>query len=168
MKLEYQLSYENILEYQSIMAFQDEKIQRKCLTLMISLAILVISSSLLILGLHLSALVPIGIGLVIIFVLFPKLYWRMVMKRIEKVLMKKFIQYDSVQLQIDKELRVFSLENEQIINFNQIIDIQYTKNNYILIYNCNDKRNALIIPINALDNGYQDFDLKIRKEIQNA
>lgn len=167
MKLEYQLTKEHLLEYQSAMAFQDEKVQKKCFTLMLSIAIVVVGSILLLFRINLISMTAAILSVVVIGLFFPKLYWSTVLARIERMIKNTEMKFNVIQVELKEAIHILDQGKEYSLSYDQLVTIQHTKNNCILVYNYNGNRNSLLIPMEAIDN-YQEFDQKIQEEMSHA
>jgi len=168
MKIEYQLTDDNVIEYQLLQAFQDSKTQARCFRFMVSLVVAIGAGSLLIIGWDIMILVPIILGIILVLLLFPRLYWQFITERVGKMIRQVKKTYPFVRLDFKDNLRVKSANETQIIENSQLVGVQATKNNYIVFYKQKDQTQAIIIPLEALEKDLAEFDYKVRKEIKDA
>ena len=162
MEISYQLNSENFIEYQTSMAFYNKPMQKKCLILMLSTAVTFSAIVLLIFDFGIISLLIILVGLAVLIIFFPKVYWVIVAKKIRGLTEKTQLKFDPINLKITDRIYVEYAKMKFTIDFKQIVALTQTKENYVINYSVGEKMDALIIPFTALEGRVSEFDSLIK------
>lgn len=164
MIFKYKLSSINYVDYQFYLAFHNKKMQQRSIKL--SMSIIAILSLLIIMinGFDLTSIVLISLLIVVLLSFFPKLYWNIVLKKIENLINSNQLKFSEIILEIDDDISVKS--NDTFINFNKsdIEKIINIKNTCVILYRNKDNVESLLIPFEQIEEEFEEFAKKIGKE----
>ncbi|MEG0240420.1 hypothetical protein [Anaerorhabdus sp.] len=166
-KFDYELNPENIKELNFYMALNDKGIQKKMFSLMISFVILIIVGTILLLKLSIASFVIIGISIILIVIFFPKVYWKVIFNRIDKVTNEKSIKFSSTEIKFANKITVTQDNREMVLNYSDIQFMDFTKNNLMLFCKRNDEFSKVVIPIQSIGDNLESFYTFLQKEIEH-
>ncbi len=149
MELKYNLDKALLQEYYGYLAVHDAKIQKKMVTLMVGIASITIILCLILFDLSMISLIAVLICLVLLFFIFPKLYWKMVLDKANEKVNKLTLDYKEMNVELDK-LGFFVKPDTKIL-FKEVMNVGFTKNCCLVFYRHQEVVNTLIIPVSAVE-----------------
>ena len=164
-RLRYRLNQENFKELNSYLALHDRKTQKKLLLIVFSLIVFVIGLSYLIFRLSTVTILVSVAGILFVVFLIPKIYWSMVFKRGDHFVENTKVIYNDIEAEIDENIRIKEKNNRIVIEFDDIVNFDYTKNNCILFYKSEGRIDTLILPITSFPEGkFKEFHLRLMEK----
>lgn len=156
---DYQLTKEDIRDMNGYLAIHDKKIQQKAVSLSVAFAILLSVITLLIMGIKTASLFVILIEALLVFLIFPKIYWRVVFSRISKKIDENtdLINFHRIHVEMTDSIAVKSDETSFKITSDDIITYDFTKTICMIFYrDAKGKNNTLIIPVSTIGDNLQE------------
>ncbi|MEG0367966.1 MAG: hypothetical protein RR585_14085 [Coprobacillus sp.] len=163
-KFNYKLGTENLSEMNCYLAIHDLNIQKKMISLMISIAIMALIVLFFIFNLSIPTLIGMVITAILELLIFPKIYWKIVFSRIEKTLSFRNIEFKDTTIEFNDKVSIDDQINKIAIEYSNIINMDFTKHNCLIFYTYDDKSNTLIIPNDVIGEKLEEFCLFIQKE----
>jgi len=108
--------------------------------------------------------IALGIGLVYMLIL-PKVYWYIVLKRITNETKKIKPYFPEIRLTIDKNITLNEDNKTISIEFADILNIGWTKNNCYIFYTNNGKKSVVIVPLRDIGD-LEQFASNLSKGVQ--
>ena len=128
----------------------DSKMQRQSITLAFSVATLMSAIVLFIFKLNVDTLIAVAILFILAVIFFPRIYWKVIFKRIDNTVYGANINYDEMVVSFGDVIEVTIKQKVYLIKYSDIIGVDYTKNTCLIFYVENEKNNTLIIPNEVL------------------
>jgi len=128
----------------------DRKMQRQSITLAFSVATLMSAIVLFIFRLNVNTLIAVAILFVLAIIFFPRIYWKVIFKRIDNTVYGANINYEEMLVCFDDVIKVTIKRKVYLIEYSDVIGVDYTKNTCLIFYVENEKNNTLIIPNEVL------------------
>lgn len=166
-KFDYQLDIENIRELNDYLALHDKSIQKKMISLIISIMIIVLIVTILLFKLSFTSIVIMIIAFVLTILFLPKIYWKTIFDRIEKVTKENDLKFSHTEIQFGDEITIEQDNKKLILDYQDIQYIDFTKSNCMLFCKINDAVSKVIIPLDTIGNHIESFTTFLQKEIQH-
>lgn len=161
----YKLDVENYIDLNYYLAIHDSKIQKKVVPLMVSIATLLIIAVALVTGVSMILLYASIIIFLIVAFVFPKLYWKIIFKRIKNTIDQKKVSFRETEIYFNEDISIKTADGEINVEYKDLIKIDFTKANCLLFYVNQNKTNSIIIPNSTIGNQLEEFYQFIMKEI---
>lgn len=164
-RLHYRLNQENFKELNSYLALHDKKVQKKLMFIIFSLIVFVIVLSYIIFRFSTVTIWASGVGILFIVLLIPRVYWSMVFKRGDHFVESTRVTYNDMEAEIGERIQIKEKNSRIVIEFDDIVNFDYTKNNCMLFYESKGKINTLILPVNAFqEEQLKEFHLRLMEK----
>lgn len=164
-RLHYQLNQENLKELNCYLALHDKSMQKKLLALILSICIFLIVLCCIIFRFSKYMLILSFVGIVLVVLLLPRIYWNMVFKRMDHFVENTKIDYNRIDVRIDEKIHIQEGNVRRLILFEDIVNYDYTKNNCILFYKDKTQINTLVIPVHAFtETQLQEFHFRLMEK----
>ncbi len=85
-------------------------------------------------------------------VVFPKIYWRSVLKRISNETSKVTLNYPPVSCAIADDIKIDENGKKRSVDLNEITLIGWTKTSCLIFYRQNELNQTLILPLRSVSN----------------
>lgn len=151
MKIEFQLTRDNLNEYNIYAVLHDRSLQNKLILLIVSLLLVLVIFSLYVLKMSFIGIAILCAGVAFLIFFFPSIYWKTQINRVERISQNAKVAFPVVQLDVTDIITVRQGEQKFIIHKDDILNIDSTKNLLLLFYQGSDKVNSLMIPLDAID-----------------
>lgn len=165
-KFEYKLNEENVKELNTYLAIHDEKIQKKVSSLIASFMIVIVIINLMIFKLSWLSVVICIVAFILCVIFIPKIYWKIIIERIDKVANEKEIAYMQTTVIFDDSILVKQGNKEYKYNYESIEHIDFTQNNCMLFCNVKGTFDKIVIPNNILKDDIEVFYNFLQKKRQ--
>ena len=147
----YKLNSECVKESNYYLATHDRKMQRQSITLAFSVATLISAATLLIFKINFNSLIIVIVLFALSILIFPRIYWKTVFKRIDSTLSNTNLSYEEIFVRFDDVLQITSMRKTTNVSYADIIKVDYTKSTCLIFYIGEGNTNTLIIPNEILD-----------------
>lgn len=164
-RLRYRLNQENFKELNSYLAVHDKKMQKKLMLIIFSLIVFVIALNYLIFHLSTNTILLSAVGILLVVFLMPRIYWSMVFKRVDHFVESTEVTYHDIEAEIEENIRIKEKNSRIVIEFDEIVNFDYTKHNCILFYESKGRIDTLIFPIDAFEEGQlKEFHFRLMEK----
>ena len=164
-KYNYKLNLDNYIDLNYYLAIHDIKIQQKVVPLINSITTLLVIVEALIMGISMSLLFVAIVTFIIVFVLFPKIYWKIIFNRVKSTIDQKKVNFKETNIIFNEKISIKSDGNIIEIEYIDIKKIDFTKANCLLFYTNQNKTNSIIIPNSTIGDELEKFYEFMMKEI---
>lgn len=161
MKLTYKLTKEQIIDYQFAMAYRNKKLHQTNIKLLISFSLIILILGIFVFETNWVTISVMSVILLMILLFFPKYYWKRIEKKIKETIEKKNLEFSEVNVELSDKLEAVYLSGKITAKLDQIKDVIFTKNLCILQVEINNKTEAIIIPLDSIEN-MEEFVRKVR------
>lgn len=160
----YKLSSVNYIDYQFYLAFHNKNMQKRSIKLSMSLIAILSLLTIILNGVGLVSIFIIILLIIMLLIFFPKLYWNIVLKKIENLINNSKLKFSGIILEIGDCISIESSDKRITINKSDIERIINLKNTCVIIYRFKDNTESLLIPFKEIEEEYEEFVRKIGKE----
>lgn len=164
----FRLDRENAEELNEYLALHDAKVQKKMLTLSIAVAAFLVAASLLIFKLTSTGAIAAIVCVLLTMLLFPKLYWRVVFSRIEKLISSRDIKFTDTQIHFSDKMYITDGGKSSSVELHDIMAFDFTKNNCLIFYKKGGARNTVVIPNKIIGDQIAEFCTYLKEVTNNG
>lgn len=152
MKIKYQLNRDSINEFYQHQALMDKSIHNKMVTLLIAIIVMLTLVVFLLFKVNTYTIFAAVSFALLMIVVFPKIYWRIIQDRISKKIQQFPLSYNEIILELINNVLYVSNNNKQFKLRQQDIKNSFiTQNSTILYYQEEAALNILVIPNQLID-----------------
>lgn len=162
---EYRLNKEHLKEANQFTALHDRSLQKKLISLSVAIAVLLAAALLGLGGVQPWTIALSIVCALLVFALFPRLYWQIVFHRVDAAIENKEIRFPDVRVCFDKELTIHQEGSIQHIAYEDVKAVQFTRMDCLLYYKAKDRLHTLILPNETIGEELEQFIAFLQQEV---